>query len=57
MVPLSLPSTVKRKCNEFVATFIENHEIDLLRKLIYDGIWKETENKLAIIAKRILNTL
>ncbi|RGB23476.1 hypothetical protein C1646_774447 [Rhizophagus diaphanus] len=48
MVPLSLLSAVKRKCNEFVATFIENHEIDLPRKLIHDGTWKETENELAI---------
>jgi len=37
MVPLSLPFAVKRKCNEFVATFIENREIDLPRKLIHDG--------------------
>ncbi|CAB5197922.1 unnamed protein product [Rhizophagus irregularis] len=56
MVPLSLPSAVKRKCNEFVATFIENREIDLSRKLIHDGTWKETENELAIIAERILDT-
>ena len=57
MVPLSLPSAVKRKCNEFVANFIENREIDLPRKLIHDGTWKETENELAIITERILNTL
>ncbi|RGB32663.1 hypothetical protein C1646_762600 [Rhizophagus diaphanus] len=57
IVPLSLPSAVKRKCNEFVATFIENCEIDLSRKLIHDGTWKKTENELAIIMERILNTL
>ena len=57
MVPSSLPFTVKRKCNEFVTTFIENREIDLPRKLIHDGTWKETENELAIVAERILNTL
>ena len=57
MVPLSLPFAVKRKCNEFVATFIENREIDFPRKLIHDGTWKETENELAIIAERILDTL
>ena len=57
MVPLSLPFAVKRKCNEFVVTFIENREIDLPRKLIHDGTWKEIENELAIIAERILDTL
>jgi hypothetical protein len=36
MVPLSLSFAVKRKCNEFVAYFIENHEIDLPRKLIHN---------------------
>ncbi|CAI2188873.1 8453_t:CDS:2, partial [Funneliformis geosporum] len=36
MVPSSLPSAMKRKCNKFVTTFIENREIDLLRKLIHD---------------------
>jgi hypothetical protein len=57
MVPSSLPSVVKRKCNEFVTTFIENREIDLPRKLIHNGIWKKTENELVIVAERILNTL
>ena len=57
MVLLSLPSAVKRKCNEFVATFIENREVDLPRKLTHDGTWKETENELTIVAERILDTL
>ena len=57
MIPLSLPSAVKRKCNEFVTNFIENREIDLPRKLIHDETWKEIENELAIIAERILDTL
>ena len=57
MVPLSFPSAVKRKCNEFVTNFIKNREIDLSRKLIHDGTWKEIENELAIIAERILDTL
>ncbi|RIA91862.1 hypothetical protein C1645_736774 [Glomus cerebriforme] len=35
----------------------QNREIDLPRKLIHDGTWKETENELAIIAERILDTL
>ena len=57
MVPSSLPSAVKRKCNEFVTTFIENRGIDLPRKLIHDRTWKETENELIIVAERILDTL
>ncbi|RIA90061.1 hypothetical protein C1645_823917 [Glomus cerebriforme] len=40
-----------------VSQFIENCEIDLPRKLIYNGIWKKTENELAVVMKRILDTL
>ena len=40
-----ISSAVKIKCNEFVATFIENREVNFPRKLTHDGTWKETENE------------
>ncbi|CAH1769835.1 7711_t:CDS:2, partial [Entrophospora sp. SA101] len=56
MVP-SLPSIVHRKCNEFVQNFTDDIGFRLPQNLLHDGMWKETNEELANIAERILDTL
>ncbi|CAH1767313.1 10577_t:CDS:2 [Entrophospora sp. SA101] len=57
MVPEFLPPLVESKCNEFVASFIENRVVDLPRMLSHNGMWKETDEELANVAMKILDTL
>nr|CAG8454512.1 103_t:CDS:2 [Entrophospora candida] len=56
MVP-SLPSIVYRKCNEFVQNFTDDIGFRLPQNLLHNGMWKETNEELANIAERILDTL
>ncbi|RHZ76203.1 hypothetical protein Glove_202g106 [Diversispora epigaea] len=57
MTPASLPPIIQRKCNEFVSTFNENRVVELSRRIIHNGVWKESEHQLAEVTNRILDTL
>ncbi|RHZ43485.1 hypothetical protein Glove_1066g3 [Diversispora epigaea] len=57
MTPVSLPSIIQRKCNEFVSTFNENPAVELPRRIMHNGVWKESEHRLAEVTNRILDTL
>ncbi|CAG8609835.1 4449_t:CDS:10, partial [Diversispora eburnea] len=56
MTPVSLPSIIQRKCNEFVLTFNENRAVELPRRIMHNGVWKESEHQLAEVTNRILDT-
>ncbi|CAG8648503.1 641_t:CDS:1, partial [Diversispora eburnea] len=56
MTPVSLPSIIQRKCNEFVLTFNENPAVELPRRIMHNGVWKESEHRLAEVTNRILDT-
>ncbi|CAG8731894.1 15341_t:CDS:2, partial [Acaulospora morrowiae] len=53
----SSPLHIQKKSDEFVSTFAENHTTDSSQKLSHDNTWKESDDRLAIVAERILNTL
>src|SRR5688572_18468571 len=57
MVPSFLPPIIQEKCNEFVENFIGRGINSLSRKLVHNGMWKESNEELAEVATRILGTL
>ncbi|CAG8489050.1 3408_t:CDS:2 [Cetraspora pellucida] len=57
MSPSPLPPKIRRKCNEFVVAFNENHQVELMQRIKHDGTWKESEKQLAKVTDRILDTL
>ena|SRR6266498_1988494 len=57
MVPSSLPQNIQEKCEEFVASFIESDMNILPQKLSHNGEWKESDEELAKVTSRILDSL
>ncbi|CAG8540717.1 12116_t:CDS:2 [Cetraspora pellucida] len=57
MVPESLPPIVENRCGEFVRNFVTCGHTQLPQALIHDGKWKESDEKLAEVTSRILETL
>ena len=57
MVPTTLSGFIRKKCNEFVQDFASRDTNKLLRALLHDGRWKESNEKLAEITDGILETL
>lgn len=57
MIPTFLPTIIRETCGEFVSSYNERRMEILPEKLEHDRSWKEEEEILAEVTKRILGIL
>ena len=57
MIPSSLSRIIWEKCEEFTVNFVDSNMSVLSQKLSHDGEWKESDEELADVTSRILDSL
>ncbi|CAG8634224.1 42724_t:CDS:2 [Gigaspora margarita] len=53
----TLPLSVENVCREFVSNFSDSNYSGFSEKLIHDGTWKESENKILSVVNEIFKTM